>query len=85
MEIAQTNLPGALARMFTIAADRCRALWRSRSRPKALSVCETAALGERRFVAVVQFERLRFLVGASPASVTLLAQLPDAPPRGNTQ
>jgi flagellar biogenesis protein FliO len=44
---------------------------------KALSVRETAALGDRRFVSVIQFERQRFLIGSSPNSVTLLSQLPD--------
>jgi flagellar biogenesis protein FliO len=85
MEIAQTNPAGAVARMFTIVADRLRTLWRSQTKQKALFVRETAALGERCFVAVVQFERQRFLIGGSPASVTLLAQLPDELSRGNTQ
>ncbi len=43
------------------------------------SVRETAALGNRRFVSVIQFESQRFLIGSSPTSVTLLAQLPDQP------
>lgn len=84
MEISQTNPAGAVAQMLTIAAARLRTLWRSQSKPKALCVRETAALGERRFVAVIQFERQRFLVGGSPASVTLLAQLPDEPSPGET-
>jgi flagellar biogenesis protein FliO len=72
---------------FTLAADRLKVLWRSvikhaGSKRKALSVRETAALGDRRFISVIQFERQRFLVGSSPASVTLLAQLPDQPQRG---
>lgn len=50
---------------------------RARSKRKTLAVRETAALGDRRFVCVIQFERQRFLVGSSPSSVTLLAQLPD--------
>ena len=50
----------------------------ARRAPKALVVSETAALGDRRFVAVVQFEQQRFLIGSSPSSVTLLASLPDA-------
>jgi hypothetical protein len=50
---------------------------RARSKRKTLAVRETAALGDRRFVSVIQFERQRFLVGSSPSSVTLLAQLPD--------
>ena len=50
---------------------------RAGSRRKTLSVRETAALGDRRFVSVIQFERQRFLIGSSPSSVTLLSQLPD--------
>jgi len=52
-------------------------LWPSRKKQKRLLVRESAALGDRRFVAVVQFERKRFLIGVSPASITLLAALPD--------
>jgi len=44
---------------------------------KTLSVCETIALGDRRFVSVIQFERHRFLIGSSPSSITLLSRLPD--------
>lgn len=84
MEIAQTNPAGALTRMLATVTARLRTLWRSQSKPKALFVRETAALGERRFVAVIQFERQRFLIGGSPASVTLLASLPDEPSRGDT-
>ena len=51
---------------------------RARRIPKSLVVQETAALGDRRFVLVVQFEQQRFLIGTSPSSVTLLAPLPDA-------
>jgi hypothetical protein len=44
---------------------------------KQLSIRETAALGDRRFVSVIQFERRRFLIGSSPSSITLLSRLPD--------
>jgi flagellar biogenesis protein FliO len=47
---------------------------------KALSVRETDALGDRRFVSVIQFERQRFLIGSSPSSITLLSHLPDESP-----
>jgi hypothetical protein len=90
---APANLPlvGALVHTFTrtsrLAAARLKVFWRSviwtslvrragRKR-KTLSVCETAALGDRRFVSVIQFERQRFLIGSSPSSITLLSQLPD--------
>jgi len=57
-------------------------IWRSlvrraASKRKTLSVRETAALGDRRFVSVIQFERQRFLIASSPSAVTLLSQLPD--------
>jgi Flagellar biosynthesis protein, FliO len=76
---ARPNSP----RIFALAA-RLQAFWQSgichlgiRRQRKTLAVRETAALGDRRFVSVIQFERRRFLIGSSPSSVTLLAQLPD--------
>ena len=59
-----------------------RAIWkpligRVRSQRKKLTVCDTTALGDRRFVSVIQVERQRFLIGYSPSTVTLLARLPD--------
>jgi hypothetical protein len=72
---------------FRRPAARLKVYWRSvvesvlscraARRHKALAVRETAALGDRRFVSVIQFERQRFLIGSGPSSVTLLAQLPD--------
>jgi flagellar biogenesis protein FliO len=50
---------------------------RAGKKRKTLSVRETAALGDRRFVSVIQFERQRFLIGSSPSSITLLSKLPD--------
>jgi len=74
-------------RTSMLAAARLRVLWRSviwtplvrraGSKRKTLSVRETAVLGDRRFVSVIQFERQRFLIGSSPSSITLLSQLPD--------
>src|ERR1700688_1563194 len=46
-----------------------------RARHKSLSVVETVALGDRRFVSVIEFAAQRFLMGSSPASITLLAAL----------
>jgi len=85
----------ALARTLTLAAARLEVVWRSAlwrswvrrswvcragSKRKELSVRETAALGDRRFVCVIQFERQRFLIASSTSSVTLLAQLSDESP-----
>jgi flagellar biogenesis protein FliO len=53
--------------------------WRSRS-PRTLRLCESLNLGERRFVAVVQFEQQRFLIGGTGNSVVLLSSLPSPSP-----
>lgn len=53
----------------------------TRRRPKQLRLCESLPLGERRFVAVVEFERSRFLIGGTQESLVMLAPLKD----GRTQ
>jgi flagellar biogenesis protein FliO len=51
--------------------------WRAVTSRKArrLRVCETLSLGERRFLAIVEFDRQEFLVGGSGNSLELLARL----------
>lgn len=52
--------------------------WRAiRRAPKRLRLCESLPLGERRFVAVVEFDAARFLVGGTGSSLVLLSRLPD--------
>jgi flagellar biogenesis protein FliO len=46
-------------------------------RARRLRVCETLSLGERRFVAVIEFDRQEFLVGGTGNSLELLARLHD--------
>ena len=46
---------------------------------RRLRVCETLSLGERRFLAVIEFDRQEFLVGGSGNSLELLG----AAARGN--
>lgn len=46
-----------------------------RRRPRSLRLCESLSLGERRFVAVVAYEKSRFLLGGTSRSVVLLARL----------
>lgn len=62
---------------------RARSVWEqmlgwSRRRPRRLRLCESLPLGERRFVAVIEFEDARFLVGGTSASLVLLARLGTA-------
>ena len=45
--------------------------------PRQLKVAEAVPLGEKRYVAVVQFEHKRFLVGSAPSSLVMLARLDD--------
>ena len=68
---------------FKRMAGRCLVMfgrcagWRRRP-ARQLRLCETLSLGERRFVAVVQFEQQRFLLGGTGNSIALLACLPAA-------
>jgi hypothetical protein len=60
--------------------SRARAWWQrafgmGKRPPRRLRLSETLALGERRFVAVVEFDRSRFLVGGTANSLVLLARL----------
>jgi hypothetical protein len=59
-----------------------RACWErmlrlSHRAPRRLRLCESLPLGERRFVAVVEFEQTRFLLGGTSTSLVLLAKLQD--------
>jgi flagellar biogenesis protein FliO len=47
-----------------------------RGRPRQLRLCESLPLGERRFVAVVEFQQQKFLIGGSGGSLCLLTVLP---------
>jgi flagellar biogenesis protein FliO len=63
--------------------SRLAALWDRVSRlsqraPKTLRLCQSLPLGERRFVAVVEFEKARFLVGGTSSSLVLLSRLTDS-------
>ena len=80
-----------LTRMFMHASARLKAAWRPivgrvtirHAKSKALAVRETVALGDRRFVSVIEFERQRFLIASSPSAITLLSILGDKQPRDN--
>ena len=50
--------------------------WRSHP-ARQLRLRETLALGERRFIAVVEFERQQFLIAGTGSSVALLTALPS--------
>jgi flagellar biogenesis protein FliO len=45
-------------------------------RERKLRLCDSLALGEKRMIAVVEFERQRFLVAATANNISLLQTLP---------
>jgi flagellar biogenesis protein FliO len=63
-----------LARMMRWLLARGRS-WGSHP-SRQLRLRETLALGERRFIAVVEFERQKFLIAGTGSSVAMLAALP---------
>ena len=72
---SSTSPPG------TVWAVALKNLWQGVRRAiksrkvRRLRVCETLSLGDRRFVAVIEFDRQEFLVGGSGNSLELLARL----------
>jgi len=44
---------------------------------KALRLCETISLGEKRFLAIVQVDQERILIGGSASTVAMLTRLPE--------
>jgi flagellar biogenesis protein FliO len=63
-------------RLYLRVYRRLQQYLRLGKRPeRRLRLCESLALGERRFVAVIEFERQRFLLGGTGQSLALLAQL----------
>lgn len=75
----------AEALRISASAFRMRgtALWKRVLRlggraPRRLRLCESLPLGDRRFVAVVEFDRERFLVGGTASSLVLLSRLEEA-------
>lgn len=52
-----------------------------RRRERSLRICESLPLGDKRFLAVVQFEGRRFLIGATNQSISLLDRLDSLSPQ----
>ena len=57
--------------------QRARRALDSRKVRRRLRVRESLALGDRRFLAVIEFDRQEFLIGGSGSSLTLLARLQE--------
>jgi flagellar biogenesis protein FliO len=79
MESTAKNFPP-----LTFSVPWWRRLWRAipalrvERTPRQLRLCETVSLGEKRVVAIIQYENHKFLLGGSASSVNLLARLGEA-------
>lgn len=69
--VAQQPAWGRIARFLTKIANSIHV----RRADRALHLCESLPLGEKRFLAVVQVEEQRFLIGVAHQSISLLRQL----------
>ena len=81
-ELPELARPLSAERLWAELWKAIRMAWQrilgSTRRPdRRLRLAETLGLGERRFVAVVEFDEARFLVGGTSASLVLLARLED--------
>jgi flagellar biogenesis protein FliO len=68
--------------MFAACRRTFSGLWHKlerRSTPRKLRLCESLSLGEKRFLAIVQFETQQFLVGGGSNNVAVLARLGETP------
>jgi flagellar biogenesis protein FliO len=75
------SLRAAVGRIFAFLTAHLASLHRQlkhRRPARRLRLSETLSLGEKRFLAVVQFQHQEFLVGGTGNSIALLARL-DAP------
>jgi hypothetical protein len=61
------------SRLFTAIQD----LWKTKRAQKHLRVCESVSLGDKRFVAVIQIDQERFLVGGAANSIAMLTRLAE--------
>jgi flagellar biogenesis protein FliO len=58
-----------LSRIFSIAV--------SNRRERRLRLCETLSLGEKRFIAVVEYGKQKFLLAGTPQNISLLQSLDE--------
>ena len=57
---------------------RIRALAAGRRREPRLRLCETLSLGEKRFVAVVEYGQHKFLLAGTQQNISLLQRLDES-------
>jgi len=66
-----------ILRRFTATFRNLTGTLKIQRTAKALRLCETISLGEKRFLAIVQVDEERILIGGSASTVALLTRLPE--------
>jgi flagellar biogenesis protein FliO len=66
-EAAGSTIASFLRRIASLAS--------ARRRERRLRLCEMLSLGEKRFVAVVEYGREKFLLAGTPRTISLLQRL----------
>lgn len=75
----QTSIIAGFRNLLTRAQTvRCK------RKERALHLCETLSLGDRRYLALVRVGEQKFLVGAAGNSISLLTELPSQQQRETT-
>jgi hypothetical protein len=75
-----TNQSPAIRIAFDIlsrVSTALQKLWKTQRTQKHLRVCESVSLGDKRFVAVIQVDQERFLVGGAANSIAMLTRLAE--------
>lgn len=81
----ETSVAGTSPVFHSSALPWWQRIWKAlpqvsiRKPPRKLRLCESVSLGEKRVVAVIEYEAQKFLIGGSAHSVSLLARLGDSP------
>ena len=70
------DLARVISRWFAVVRNTLSKV-KVRRQERSLRLCETLALGDRRFLMVVRFEQRRFLIGTTNQSISLLERLDD--------
>jgi len=75
------DVPGTLLerilRLVAAAFRHVTGTLKTQRNAKAMRLCETVSLGEKRFLAIVQVDEERILIGGSASSIALLTRLPE--------
>jgi hypothetical protein len=75
---ARGHAPSPLARIYGLilrVVERLAGQFQKRQHRRKLQLLEIQQLGEKRFIAIVQVGRQKYLIGGAAASVSLLAEI----------